>query len=264
MHNGNQTIRFGEFEADLHSGEIRKSGSRIKLQDQPFKVLQILLEHPGDLVTREELQSRIWPEESFGDFDHAVNVAVGKLRVALGDSAENPSFIETVPRRGYRFVARLDGASVDTHPAQVPVLEAQPTGLGSGLNRALLASLVILVSGILLGLGVFLGRRTAQSQPPDFQRLTVSRGTVYSARFAPDGHNVIYAASWDGARIEIFSSDPKLPGARNLGLPATQLLAVSSSGEMAVLQSVDHRFLLTVPGNSWPSPPDGRISSPAR
>ena len=248
VHNGNQTIRFGEFEADLHSGEIRKSGSRIKLQDQPFKVLQILLEHPGDLVTREELQSRIWPEESFGDFDHAVNVAVGKLRVALGDSAENPSFIETVPRRGYRFVARLDGASVDTHPAQVPVLEAQPTGPGSGLNRALLASLVILVSGILLGLGVFLGRRTAQSQPPDFQRLTVSRGTVYSARFAPDGHNVIYAASWDGAPIEIFLSDPKLPGARNLGLPATQLLAVSSSGEMAVLQSLDHRFLLTVRG----------------
>jgi hypothetical protein len=74
------------FEADLPSGEVRKSGSRIKLQDQPFKVLQILLEHPGDLVTREELQSRIWPEDSFGDFDHAVNVAVGKLRAALGDS----------------------------------------------------------------------------------------------------------------------------------------------------------------------------------
>ena len=107
VNNGNRTIRFGAFEADLPSGEIRKSGSRIKLQDQPFKVLQILLEHPGDLVTREELQSRIWPEDSFGDFDHAVNVAVGKLRAALGDSAENPSFIETVPRRGYRFVATV-------------------------------------------------------------------------------------------------------------------------------------------------------------
>jgi DNA-binding winged helix-turn-helix (wHTH) protein len=108
VNNGNRTIRFGAFEADLPSGEIRKFGSRIKLQDQPFKVLQILLEHPGELVTREELQSRIWPEDSFGDFDHAVNVAVGKLRAALGDSADNPSFIETVPRRGYRFVATLD------------------------------------------------------------------------------------------------------------------------------------------------------------
>src|ERR1700679_3142666 len=113
--NGNRTVRFGAFEADLHSGEVRKSGSRIKLQDQPFKVLQILLEHPGELVTREELRSRIWPEESFGNFDHAVNVAVGKLRAALSDSAENPSFIETVPRRGYRFVAMLDEDPVDTH-----------------------------------------------------------------------------------------------------------------------------------------------------
>src|SRR5271168_3972276 len=104
----NGTIRFGTFEADLRSGEVRKSGSRIKLQEQPFKVLQILLEHPGDLVTREELQSRIWPKESFGDFDHAVNVAIGKLRTALGDSPDNPLFIETVPRRGYRFVGKLE------------------------------------------------------------------------------------------------------------------------------------------------------------
>ena len=70
-----RTVRFGAFEADLHAGEVRKSGARIKLQEQPFKVLQLLLERPGDLVTREELRSRIWPEESFGDFDHAVNVA---------------------------------------------------------------------------------------------------------------------------------------------------------------------------------------------
>src|ERR1700678_4628932 len=109
--NGNRTVRFGAFEADLHSGEVRKSGHRIKLQDQPFKVLQILLERPGNLVTREELQTRIWPEENYGDFDHAVNVAVGKLRTALGDSADNPSFIETVARRGYRFVATLERAS---------------------------------------------------------------------------------------------------------------------------------------------------------
>jgi len=238
VNNGNRTIRFGAFEADLPSGEVRKSGSRIKLQDQPFKVLQILLEHPGDLVTREELQSRIWPEDSFGDFDHAVNVAVGKLRAALGDSAENPSFIETVPRRGYRFVARLDEGATDTHP---------PTIKGVGLsrvvlNRTLLALLVLVIFGILVGSGVFLGHRTAKWQPPDFQRLTVSRGTVHSARFAPDG-SVIYAASWDGGPTGIFSTDPKIPGARSLGLPATQLLAVSSSGEMAVLQLVDNRFL---------------------
>jgi DNA-binding winged helix-turn-helix (wHTH) protein/Tol biopolymer transport system component len=245
VNDGNRTIRFGAFEADLPSGEVRKSGSRIKLQDQPFKVLQILLEHPGDLVTREELQSRIWPEDSFGDFDHAVNVAVGKLRAALGDSAENPSFIETVPRRGYRFVARLDEASVDTHPPLPAINGVQPGRVASALNRVLLALLAVVICGILVGTGVFFGHRTAKWQPPDFQRLTVRRGTVYSARFAPDGHSVIYAASWDGVPTEIFSTDPKISGTRSLGLPDTQLLAISSSGEMAVLQPVNDIFLLT-------------------
>jgi DNA-binding winged helix-turn-helix (wHTH) protein/Tol biopolymer transport system component len=243
VHNGNQTIRFGEFEADLHAGEIRKSGSRIKLQDQPFRVLEILLEHRGELVTREELQSRIWPEESFGDFDHAVNVAVGKLRAALGDSAENPSFIETVPRRGYRFVAGLDEAPVDTHPLPPAINGHRHSRATPVFNRALLAVLAVVIAAILVGSGIFLGRRTTKWQPPDFRRLTASRGTVYSARFAPDGHSIIYAASWDGEPTEIFSTDPKVPGARSLGLSASQLLAVSSSGEMAVLQPVDGRFL---------------------
>ena len=256
VRNGHQTIRFGSFEADLRSGEIRKSGSRIKLQDQPFKVLQILLEHPGDLVTREELKSRIWPDESYGDFDHAVNVAVGKLRAALGDSAEHASFIQTVPRRGYRFIAKLNEAmEAETAlkvtslaaPSRAGVNTARPGGI-SGFKGTILRSLaIVVVAGILVGLGVFLGRHP-QSQPPQFQRLSVNRGTVYSARFTPEGHTVIYAASWDGAPIEIFSTDPKLPGARNVGLPATQLLAISSAGEMAVLQSVDHRFLMTFRG----------------
>src|ERR1700723_2309417 len=183
VNNGNRTIRFGAFEADLPSGEVRKSGSRIKLQEQPFKVLQILLEHPGTIVTREELQTRIWPEENYGDFDHAVNVAVGKLRTALGDSAENPSFIETVPRRGYRFVASLDEAPVDRHP-QLPVVNGVRPGRAVSLfNRTLLAFLAVAISGILVGSGFFLGHRLTRSQPPDFEPLTVSRGTVYSARF---------------------------------------------------------------------------------
>jgi DNA-binding winged helix-turn-helix (wHTH) protein/Tol biopolymer transport system component len=239
LHNGNRTIRFGAFEADLHAGEVRKSGSRIKLQDQPFRVLQILLQRPGDLVTREELQSRIWPEDSFGDFDHAVNVAVGKLRTALGDSADNPSFIETVPRRGYRFVGKLEGAAVELPPVKTPASEPSTPATTAGLRRALPGFLAVVIAGMLVGLGVYLGRRAAESQPLDFQRLTVRHGTVYAARFTPDGQNVIYAAAWEGAPVEIFSTDPKFPGARNLGLPATQLLAVSSSGEMAVLQSVE-------------------------
>src|SRR6516225_6161973 len=97
-------VRFGVFELDPRSGELRRSGYRIKIQEQPFKVLMTLLEHPGEVVAREELQRLIWPEESFGDFDHALSVAVGKLRTALNDSAEAPRFIETISRRGYRFI----------------------------------------------------------------------------------------------------------------------------------------------------------------
>ena len=98
-------VRFGVYEIALQSGELRKAGVRIRVQQQPLRLLEILLEDPGEIVTREELRSRIWPNESFGDFDQAVNVAVAKLRGALGDSADNPRYIETLPRRGYRFIA---------------------------------------------------------------------------------------------------------------------------------------------------------------
>src|ERR1700688_1226687 len=98
-------VRFGTYEVSLQSGEVRKAGLRIRVQQQPLKLLEILLEHPREVVTREELRSRVWPNESFGDFDQALNIAIGKLRSALGDSAENPRFIETLPKRGYRFIA---------------------------------------------------------------------------------------------------------------------------------------------------------------
>jgi TolB-like protein/DNA-binding winged helix-turn-helix (wHTH) protein/Tfp pilus assembly protein PilF len=106
-------VRFGSFEVSLQSGEIRKEGLRIRVQQQPMNLLQILLGHPGGVVTREELRSRIWPNESFGDFDQALNIAIGKLRSALGDSAENPRFIETLPKRGYRFIAEVSVVDAD-------------------------------------------------------------------------------------------------------------------------------------------------------
>jgi len=102
---GDQLVRFQGFELNLLTGELRKGGTRIRLQDQPFKVLVALVQRPGQLVTREELRELIWPKESFGDFDHAINLAVTKLRGSLGDSADVPHLIETLPRRGYRFIA---------------------------------------------------------------------------------------------------------------------------------------------------------------
>jgi DNA-binding winged helix-turn-helix (wHTH) protein len=98
-------LRFGVFQLDLEAGEISKNGSRIPLQDQPFRVLAILLERPGRVVTREELQQKLLAEDTFVEFDRSLNTAVNKVRDALGDSAMSPQFVETVPRRGYRFIA---------------------------------------------------------------------------------------------------------------------------------------------------------------
>ena len=102
--------RFGSFELILRTGELRKAGRRLSVQDQPLQVLAALVEHPGRLVTRAELRRRLWPADTFVDFDHGLNAAVKRLRDGLGDSAEAPIFVETVPRRGYRFIGRVDEA----------------------------------------------------------------------------------------------------------------------------------------------------------
>jgi DNA-binding winged helix-turn-helix (wHTH) protein len=104
---GRQVVRFGLFEADLLSGELRKNGARVRLQEQPFQVLAQLLGRPGEIVTRDELRERIWPADTFVDFDHSLNTAINKIRDALDDSASNPRFVETLARRGYRFIAPI-------------------------------------------------------------------------------------------------------------------------------------------------------------
>ena len=117
-------LRFGVFELDLRAGELRKHGLRIRLQEQPFLVLATLLEHPGEVVTREELQKKLWPADTFVDFDHGLNKTINKIREALGDSAESPRFVETVARRGYRFLAEVKAA--DTVPVHRPESTTQP------------------------------------------------------------------------------------------------------------------------------------------
>jgi TolB-like protein/DNA-binding winged helix-turn-helix (wHTH) protein/Flp pilus assembly protein TadD len=139
----NSVVRFGTYEVSFQSGEVRKSGLRIRVQQQPMKLLEVLLERPGEVVTREELRSRVWPNESFGDFDQALNIAIGKLRSALGDSAENPRFIETLPKRGYRFIADVSVLDGDARPKRpespagdLPPTEPENTLQGPGLAVA--------------------------------------------------------------------------------------------------------------------------------
>jgi len=117
-------VRFGVFEADLASGELRKNGTRIRLQEQPFQMLALLLERPGEMVTREDLRSRLWAGDTFVDFDHSLNTAVNKVREALGDVASNPRFVQTVARRGYRFIApvQIDGQASSALPSSPTAL----------------------------------------------------------------------------------------------------------------------------------------------
>ena len=110
-------VRFGPFEADLETAELRREGTKLPLQVQPFQVLAILLKNSGELVTREQLRSQVWPKDTFVDFDHALNTAITKIRLALGDDAEHPIFVETLPRRGYRFIGPMDKADSGTDSA---------------------------------------------------------------------------------------------------------------------------------------------------
>jgi DNA-binding winged helix-turn-helix (wHTH) protein len=143
-------FRFGVYEADLQARELRKQGRQLRLQDQPFAILAMLLERAGTVVTREELRERLWPSDTFVDFDHSLNTAVNKLREVLGDSATRPRFIETLARRGYRFVAEVQADAEPTSgnvPASVPSAPASEHDLPKahrGLTRSLLALIQIM------------------------------------------------------------------------------------------------------------------------
>jgi eukaryotic-like serine/threonine-protein kinase len=225
-----QTVRFGKFELDLRTRELRNNGRKLTLQEQPFQILAVLLERPGQLVTRDELTKRLWPSDTFVDFEHSLNKAVNRLREALEDSAEHPRLIETLPRRGYRLIAPLESAEppkLET-PVRGNAAEAEPP-------RSRLSAFGIILSLACL-LAAFLWIRHRDAKPPeaDFQRLSFGRGMILSAHFAPDGQSVIYSAAWDGKPAQLFLARAGSFESRPLGLEA-DILAISPSGEMAVL-----------------------------
>ena len=159
-------IRFGDFELDLHSQELRKKDRRLRLSGQPLQVLRILLETPGDLVTRDQLRQALWPGNNYGDFDHGLNAAITRLREVLGDSAENPIFIETVPRRGYRFIGRIETNDLNNHQLQDQQVVSKSTRTPiRWLRTPWLALGVIGLAVVVVG-SVYAYRRLSTHAPP--------------------------------------------------------------------------------------------------
>lgn len=197
---GNQRVRFATFEVDMKSGELRRNGSRIRLQEQPFQILAVLLERPGDVVTREELRGRLWPADTYVDFDHSLNAAVRRLRDALGDSAENPRFVETVARRGYRLLVPVASPG-NGSSAISPVLEISPAKSPTAVTAPLRVwwTAGILSAAILTGAGLFvgwwLGRRSSPPVAVSARQLTAnpSKAPVLNAAISPDGKLFAYA-----------------------------------------------------------------------
>jgi len=203
-------MRFGTYEVDLRLGELRKNGKRVKLTGQPFQILVILLEHSGDLVTREQLQQRLWPSDTFVDFDSGLNAAINRVREALGDSAENPRFVETLPRRGYRFIAAI---KIDSRPttATLPAAEsnvsptqtitrqgALPASEASErrpLSRRLLLGGVFMLTVVAVAVAL-LSRLSRRSSGWGFQAMKLSRvtqsGNAINVAISPDGRYAVY------------------------------------------------------------------------
>ncbi|HEY6390386.1 MAG TPA: winged helix-turn-helix domain-containing protein [Bryobacteraceae bacterium] len=219
-------IKFGPFELDRQTGELWKHGLKVKLQGKPFQVLVALLERPGEPVSREVLQQRLWAGDTFVDFDSGLNTAANRLRLTLGDSAENPRYVETLARSGYRFVAQVEEVTEAPIPAPVLKHPVPPRWI-------IPLALVIAIAAAALWWTV---RRPAP-EPPKFQQMTFRRGPVGGARFTPDGQTIIYSARWESAPWQIFLASSVSPETRTVGFNGAFLNAVSPSGELLLLFS---------------------------
>jgi Tol biopolymer transport system component/DNA-binding winged helix-turn-helix (wHTH) protein len=199
-----RSIRFGVFEADLLSGELRKSGVKLKLGGQPFQILTILLEQPGEVVTREEFQKRLWPD-TFVDVDHNLNTAINKIREALGDSSDSPRFVETLPRRGYRFIAPVERPGSGKIGVEV-LNRGGVANQESERTRILRLAMLFAACLVLAGAGFFIYSRRQGFAPPKpriLTRVTFDDGLHIGVTWSPDGRYIAYSSD-RGGKFEIW------------------------------------------------------------
>jgi len=220
-------LRFGDFRLDLQTGELRTGAQKLYLPEQPFQVLAVLVERPGDLVTRDELKNRLWPANTFVDFDQGLNKAVNRLREVLADSAEHPRYIETLPRRGYRFIApveSLPGHSARSQVIPIPEVHRTPSSAGPEVVRAapprLIASprafvAVAVISVILLIVGgvfwqILHRKQSSSAGVPEFKLTQItadsSENAVTGGSISPDGKYLAYANP-KGIHIKLIGTD---------------------------------------------------------
>jgi Tol biopolymer transport system component/DNA-binding winged helix-turn-helix (wHTH) protein len=210
-------IRFGVFELDLGARELRKRGVRVRLQDQPFRVLEALLEKPGEIVTREELKERLWAQDEFVEFDKSLNTSVQKIRQALGDSADSPRFLETVPRLGYRFVAPVDSPAAHE---QAEKQQEQPPAASPPRSRLVIGTLAVATIAAIAGALLFSASNEA---PAPYLRFTLDApGIVQEAAISPDGRSVAYV-SVVGPQRRLYIQDldedaPRIPNIEHNGI----------------------------------------------
>ncbi len=230
-----RVIQFGVFELKPDTGELLKHGIKVRLQSKPCQILNALLERPGEVVTREELRAKLWPGDTV-DFESGLNTAANRLRISLGDSAEHPRYIETLPRVGYRFIAPIQEKVA---PAGVP--ERASLTSSAGLRKpvwkllprwAWIAAALVSVFGIV---GILFRMKPTRPEPPVIRQLTFRRGNVAAARFSPGGENVLFTAYWSGGDAEVYRVSSVSPESRDLGFAGSLLASVSRKGELALL-----------------------------
>src|SRR5215469_4829087 len=197
-----QFLRFDVFAVDVRAGELHRNGAKLKLQEQPFQVLCALLEHPGELLTREELRSRLWPADTFVDFDHGLNAAIRRLREALGDSAETPRFVETVARRGYRFIG-----NVEIPAPTVPAGRRRWPELFTTRKAALGVLGACALALFFFNYRHFFGSKAAQ---PVVIPAVTNIGEKYTPSISPAGQHLAF--TWNGGAGHYLSIYVKLIG----------------------------------------------------